>query len=65
MRTSPEVLARLAEDDYFYVWEKVPGNPSTPAETREKLAEHKNWGVCMNVASNTSRTPLFTMGKAV
>lgn len=53
----PDVLAELAADDYFYVWEMVAGNPNTPEATLADLARHSNWGVRMKVAGNTKTPP--------
>ena len=50
--TPPEILARLANDNDYYVIQYVAGNPNTPPETLERLANDEDYGVLYCVAEN-------------
>lgn len=49
-RTSPEMLATMAEDENLWVRGCVARNPSTPSNVLAGLAEDEDWGVRMFVA---------------
>ena len=50
--TSPERLAKLANDTIDKVLVAVAGNPSTPLEVIEKLSTVRGWRVRCAVAKN-------------
>jgi hypothetical protein len=58
--TSPELLAKLADDPYNEIRILVAGNVSTPRATLEKLAGDDDWWVRAQVAGNPS-TPVRTL----
>jgi len=55
--TVPEVLARLANDDTWFVRSIVAQNPNTLPETLERLANDEDWCVRYYVAKNPNTSP--------
>ena len=58
LTTSPETLARLANDYRYYVRYWVAINPNTPPETLKHMANDKNYWVRCTVADNPN-TPQY------
>jgi hypothetical protein len=56
--TSPETLARLANDKKWRIRRHVAENPNTPSETLERLAGDLDWFVRYTVANNPN-TPQY------
>ena len=54
---SPEILAKLSDDEGFRVRRDVAGNPSTPPQILVKLSDDKDVYVRIAVARNPSITP--------
>jgi hypothetical protein len=55
--TSPETLARLANDDDYWVCNMVAENPNTPPETLDLLVVDGNSLNCYCVACNINTLP--------
>ena len=51
-KTSAEILAELANDEYLIVRRCAASNPNTSAEILAELANDEDWIVRSNAASN-------------